>query len=297
MKTVINEYIVKCKKLNESHKVLNISDIHSNVLALKNIIDMIEEILPDIITMPGDVIDSVDDYCIKEMYKKILELCKKYRTYISIGNHDTVKFTKEDGKRKEVDTSNYEFFEDLKKEGTNVIYNTKECLQATDDIDVYAINPSVDWYQRGEDKTEFMNLINQYVFDENKFNILLSHTPNCFIHSNKLICDSNIDLILSGHNHGGLTPQFLKKFSKDNIGLVGPYGKILFKNAYGMYSNGNTSLIISDGVTKIANSNEWSLLANLVNSYFTPAIDILNLEPAKENTVVLSKRYTYKNNN
>lgn len=294
MRSIVNEYIVKNKDLNKSEKIVNISDIHSNINALKNIIIILEQINPSIITMPGDIIDSIDDYCIKEMQKSILKLHKKYKIYISIGNHDTVRFSKIDGRRTEVDTSNYEFFENLKKEGVNVIYNTKEQLKATDDINIYAINPPVSWYQQGEDKDEFINLMSQYNFSENKFNLLLSHTPNGFINNGILTCDSNINLILSGHNHGGLTPQFIQKLSKNNVGLAGPYGKILFKNAYGVYSNDNSSLIISNGVTKIANTSELSFLANLINNYLVPEFDILDLEPADENVVSLEKKYILK---
>lgn len=293
MKKVVNEYTVKSGHLNNSLRIANVSDIHSNVQILKSIVDILKQMNPDIVTIPGDTIDSVDD-CIDEMYETMIELCENFKTYISIGNHDTIRFTKINGKRTELDTNNYDFFEKLIKQGINVIYNTNSFLSVTDDINIYAVNPSVAWYQQGENKLEFINLMKQYEFDNNKFNLLLSHTPNGFISANELICNSNIDLILSGHNHGGLTPHFIQKHSKQNIGFAGPYGKVLFKNAYGVYSNDNSSLIISNGVTKIANTSELSFLADLINRFLIPEIDIINLEPGNKNEVTLNKRHLLK---
>ena len=293
MKSVVNEYTVKNRDLNNSLRIANISDIHSNIQVLKYLVWVLKQLNPDIVTISGDTIDSVDD-CTDDMYKTLLELCEYFKTYISIGNHDTVRYTEINGKRSEIDTNDYEFFEKLRKQGVNVIYNTNGFLQATDDVNIYAVNPPVAWYQQGENIHEFTELMQQYDFAKNKFNLLLSHTPNGFICNNSLICDSNIDLILSGHNHSGLTPWFIQKHSKQNIGFVGPYGKVLFKNAYGVYSNKDSSLIISNGVTKIANSNEVSFLADLVNGCFVPEIDIINLEPANENNVILNKRHILK---
>lgn len=49
-----------------------------------------------------------------------------------------------------------------------------------------------------EDFVTFSNLTDDFELDENKFNIIISHTPD-FIRETK----NNYDLMLSGHTHGG----------------------------------------------------------------------------------------------
>ena len=66
----VNEYVLKDPRFNKDRTVVNMSDIHSNVIALTNIIKILKEIKASYIYVPGDTIDSIND----PRNEKIIEL-------------------------------------------------------------------------------------------------------------------------------------------------------------------------------------------------------------------------------
>ena len=56
--------------------------------------------------------------------------------------------------------------------------------------------------------------------------------------------DEKIDLILSGHNHGGLW-----RFPKTNAGIAGGGKTILPEFAHGEYKKGGSTMIVGSGIT------------------------------------------------
>ena len=70
------------------------------------------------------------------------------------------------------------------------------------------------------------------------FNILLSHRPELF----DLYADRNIDLIFSGHAHGG---QFRIPFIG---GLVAPDQGLFPKYTSGVYKQNQSTMIVSRGL-------------------------------------------------
>ena len=72
----------------------------------------------------------------------------------------------------------------------------------------------------------------------NGFTILLSHRPECFnVYQNK-----NIDLVLSGHAHGG---QFRLPFLG---GVIAPNQGLFPKYDAGIYTENGTTMIVSRGI-------------------------------------------------
>lgn len=298
MKIRLNEYNVTSPKLNEEKRIVNISDTHSDVTALAEVLKAVYEINPDFVTMPGDIFDSIDDKRNLKMLAQLLELCQKKDVYISLGNHDSVTFGKVDGKRAEIPTENYSLFEVLSNNGCNVLAGDSYEIKHDDDITLYGINPKTTWYQNGANKEVFVQNLNKMKFRDDTFNLLLSHTAGPFFEGNDLECNTNVDLILAGHFHGAITPQFIQNHSKKHIGLVGPYAKFGVQNAYGHYNNGDTSLIISNGVTKMANSNEYNgpadIVKTVINSGFMPDIDVIDLIPGEEQKAELTRKRVIK---
>ena len=70
------------------------------------------------------------------------------------------------------------------------------------------------------------------------YTILLSHRPELF----RLYCEAGIDLVLSGHAHGG---QFRLPFVG---GLVAPDQGFFPEYDAGKYSDGDTKMIVSRGI-------------------------------------------------
>lgn len=76
-----------------------------------------------------------------------------------------------------------------------------------------------------------MNLTDAYC-------ILLSHRPEAF----EVYAGENIDLVLSGHAHGG---QFRLPFIG---GMVAPNQGLFPKYDAGVYTQGNTTMVVSRGI-------------------------------------------------
>ena len=90
-----------------------------------------------------------------------------------------------------------------------------------------------------EKKKKYINYMRNKLGDikENEFNILLAHDPENFKMYEKL----NVDLIFSGHVHGGLV-----RFGK--ICLLSPRRKFFPKYSYGKNILNKTTLITSSGL-------------------------------------------------
>ena len=73
---------------------------------------------------------------------------------------------------------------------------------------------------------------------ENAYSVLLSHRPELF--ETYAACD--VDLVLSGHAHGG---QFRLPFVG---GLIAPNQGLLPKYDAGLFTDGNTNMIVSRGI-------------------------------------------------
>lgn len=83
MNTKVNNYILTYNKINFNKKILVISDVHSNVSALKSIMSLTNTLKPDYIFMPGDKVDMTDDSDNKEIQNILKDVSKKFPIYLS----------------------------------------------------------------------------------------------------------------------------------------------------------------------------------------------------------------------
>ena len=93
-------------------------------------------------------------------------------------------------------------------------------------------------YLFGDSETVMQGKLQEISDEENEFTILLSHRPELF----GVYADSNMDLVLSGHAHGG---QFRLPFVG---GLVAPNQGLFPKYDAGLYTEENTNMIVSRGI-------------------------------------------------
>ena len=290
----VNRYLVENPKINNNMRIASISDIHSEVEILNKIYELLKEIKVDMICMPGDIIDHVDDMRNKDLLEILKRISDLAKTYISLGNHDIY----EKGRIIKYDSEyNLDFFDKLNKDSNcTVLTDQFETVRHNDSIVVNAFNFPLNYYLQDEDERVSDGIITSFkgTLDHDSYNILLSHSSNRLIHDGKILTMKAIlnemSLILSGHNHGCLTPMFIQEKSKENVGLVGPYRQLLLKDGYGYYSNEKSSLIINNGVTKIAKSSGLGSVSGLANKFLIPDVDIINVKNGKENTLTLKNR-------
>ena len=277
----VNEYVLKDPRFNKDRTVVNMSDIHSNVVALNNIVKLLEEIKASYIYVPGDTLDSIDN----PHNKEIMELLKKVgnisQTFLSVGNHEMCELSYETGKKEEVESKDYiDFFIEVAKQ--------TDCIPMISDFS--KIDLADDLSVSAENVKEKM--------DENKFNVLLLHSPNSLIQNGKIDRSSdvirNMNLILCGHNHGGLMPTFVQDILKGHRGLAGPYAKLFQPNAYGVYNEEDTSVLVSNGVTKISATSEAGKINGILNKIYTPEIDVIHMVQSDEHSLKLENRSVRK---
>lgn len=254
----IKEYTVKNEKLPDNFnntKIVHISDVHSKIFGKDNsgVIDRVLKINPDLVIMSGDIIDKREEDIEKfvSMYKKIYE---KYPTYYSIGNHERKLGWKKYDK----------YLKLLQNNGVHVIINGSEKLEKDDNyiiINALKFRENMQPKQLTQEKEdEFVGYMEEKLKDINTkdFNILIAHDPENFKMYKKL----GVDVIFSGHVHGGLI-----RFGK--LCLLSPRRYFFPKYSYGKTTEDGVTIITSAGMGRA------TLPVRLFNQ---PEIVVVNLK-------------------
>ncbi len=233
-------------KGNLNATIVLISDIHyyskEDIKALNKITKRIKKLNPDYICIPGDLVDEsiVKDF--EYLLNWLKELAKTSKVLISLGNHEFYK-----DKKNHVYSLNNSMIDKIKKiENLYLLDNTNKLF---DNINFIGITLPLEFYfsNQKNDLIPYLNKLKKY----NKcYNVLLCHSP-IDICDKKNLQESNIDLVLCGHMHGGVTPRILRIFL-GNRGLISPKLKLLPKNAYGHLKFFKTDIVITSGITVIS---------------------------------------------
>ena len=292
MKFVVNEYNLYSPKVNKESDIVGISDIHSDIEKMKEIKEILRKLKISTLLISGDLIDSTNDKRNDQLCEIINNISLLSQTFISMGNHDLVYF---DSDRKELPSDDTSFYDRLSSiKNIKVFRKGLESIPLDSNIELSALNMPIEWYENKENESEFGKfLLNNAVENTDRFNILLSHTPNGIIKDQlikkQLNYISDMNLILSGHMHAGLVPMFLRR-KKGHRGLIGPYASIFPKTAYGLYENDDCSMIVSGGITKVASSNELRGLSSFANNFYSSEIELIHLIPGQEHHMEQTKR-------
>ena len=229
----LNTYTISSDRLPEAfdgYRIAHVSDLHNTEMGKNNekLLDMLREAEPDIIAITGDIIDSrnTNVEIALEFTKAAMEIAPCY--YVT-GNHEARV------------SEYYELKEGLIEQGVVVLDDERiEIELSGETIAILGVNdPSFETdYLFGDSETVMQSKLQEISDAENEFTILLSHRPELF----KAYADNNIDLVLSGHAHGG---QFRLPFVG---GLVAPNQGLFPKYGAGLYTDENTNMIVSRGI-------------------------------------------------
>ena len=229
----LNTYTVSSGRLPEAfdgYSIAHVSDLHNTEMGKNNekLLDILREAEPDMIAITGDIIDSrnTNVEIALEFTKAAMEIAPCY--YVT-GNH-------------EARVSEYdELKAGLIEQGVVVLDDERIELELSDEtIALLGVNdPSFETdYLFGDSETVMQSKLQEISDAENEFTILLSHRPELF----EVYADNNMDLVLSGHAHGG---QFRLPFVG---GLVAPNQGLFPKYDAGLYTDENTNMIVSRGI-------------------------------------------------
>lgn len=205
----------------DGFKIMHLSDLHGQYFG-KNQNDLLKKIntfKPNLIAITGDLFDSSYD---DEASFSLIEQISDYPVYFVTGNHEAWQSHFKELERR------------LVQMGVHFLHNEHQLLEINgQSIEIIGINAP----DFGSSVDNNLRVALQDS-DPNKFKLLLSHRPETF----ETYVKSNVDLVLSGHAHGG---QFRLPF----IGrLVAPNQGLFPKFSEGTHIKNETTMIISRGL-------------------------------------------------
>ncbi len=203
---------------------------------MKDYCDVINDIKSDLILIPGDLTNSDKTEAIS-FANAFKNLKAKHGIYACLGNHDYF--------------SDPDYISDVLKNETPIklLRNDSEivqingnglCIMGVEDTRVSGGTYDevvMEYFKETINKTE-ENLQNGNLNYENVTKILLYHKPYLFPD----IKNENIDLVLSGHTHGGQI--VLAKFGNVNLSVAASVSRYIS----GLYKEGDSQMYVSRGV-------------------------------------------------
>ena len=193
------EYTISSDRINSEVKLALISDLHDHTFGEKNeeLVQMLKEQEPDLILMAGDMINDIskDSHVAVELIEQVKDIAPVYYSlgnqeedYIGRGTSDLLNELKDAGAIV-LDES----YQDIQVNGNAIrlggMYDYAFALDGNNTTTKESMRPSL--YQF---LTDFQ--------DTDRLKIMLSHRPDSFIFGDASEV-WNVDLVISGHNHGG----------------------------------------------------------------------------------------------
>lgn len=238
---VLTEYTVTSEKLKGDHTFVMLSDFHNVEQAMADALLLVEQVKPEAILVAGDLVDRHrKEYDLAAPF--LSECVKLAPTYFSYGNHEK-KFPK---------ISHEEFV----ATGAEVFNNSYRKFTFANG-DVFAIGghypyTEFDWMDEFE--------------SEDVFKLLICHHPEYYEQGLK---DKALDLIVSGHAHGGQIRIF-------DQGILAPGQGLFPKCTKGLVDN---KLVVGTGI-----SNTGGIIPRLGNPTEVVVIHLKSALPACEET-------------
>ena len=229
----VTKYAIASDRIPKSFdgfRIAQVSDLHNAEFGEGNsrLIQLLSETKPNLIVLTGDLIDSrkTDIAIALEFARQAVKIAPVY--YVS-GNHE----------------ARVPEYEDLKsglvEAGVTVLENEKVTVSCGgESITLVGIDdPSfMEDYLFGDAESVARQAIGEVKSESDGYTVLLSHRPELF----DLYVDMEIDLVFSGHAHGG---QFRLPFVG---GLVAPNQGFFPEYDAGHFVENGTAMLVSRGV-------------------------------------------------
>lgn len=229
----LNEYQIKSDKIPDvfhGFRIAQISDLHNAEMGEGNekLLKMLANAESDIIVITGDSIDSyhTDVEVTLQFVEKAVEIAPCY--YVT-GNHEA-RLPRE---------VYLDFEEKMQEYGVEILHDEVILIErGGESISLGGIDDAsfASKYSNGYHS----NLSNHIedLFTEDGFQILLSHRPELF----GMYVDAGVDLVFSGHAHGG---QFRLPLVG---GLVAPNQGLFPEYDAGLFLEDGTNMVVSRGI-------------------------------------------------
>ena len=228
----LNTYTISSRGLPDAfdgYRIAQVSDLHNAEFGDGNqrLLDMLREAEPDMIAITGDLIDSrKTNIAVALAFAE--EAVRIAPCYSVSGNH-------------EARVPEYrELKAGLEAAGVTVLDDARVEIEISGkSITIIGVNdPSFLADYLTSDAAVMDRKLSELSSEDASFTILLSHRPELF----DTYAAHDMDLVLTGHAHGG-------QFRLPLIGgLIAPNQGLFPKYDDGLYSEGNTNMIVSRGL-------------------------------------------------
>lgn len=228
----LNAYTVSGDRLPaafDGYRIAHISDLHSAEIGENNetLLAMLGDAKPNLIAITGDLVDSYHGN-METALEFVAEAVNIAPCYYVSGNH-------------EARLSGYsQLKQKLTSLGVTVLEDARlEVTRGGESISLLGVrDPSFETDYLFGDAAEVMGQKLKDLANGETYTILLSHRPELF----DVYVANGIDLVLSGHAHGG---QFRLPFLG---GLVAPNQGLFPAYDGGLYMEGRTHMLVSRGI-------------------------------------------------
>ena len=229
----LNTYTVVSSRLPanfEGYRIAHVSDLHNAQIGEDNekLLAMLREADPDMIAITGDLLDSRNTN-VEIALRFVQEAMKIAPCYYVTGNHEARK-------------SEYDELKiGMVSAGVIILEDVRTEINIDGDaITLIGVNdPSFQTdYLFGDSEVIINDKLTELHTDGSSFTILLSHRPELF----STYADHDVDMVLSGHAHGG---QFRLPLVG---GIVAPNQGFFPDYDAGIYTDGNTNMMVSRGI-------------------------------------------------
>ena len=249
----VSRFTVTSDKISVPLRMLLISDLHDHCFSNSNekLVEKIREQSPDLIIVDGDISEN-DDVAV-ELVRSLTEIAP---VYYSLGNHEYYY----------VEAGHDDLQEDLEEAGAVVLnYQSVDVKVNGNSIRLgglyeYGFDTSM---QSAEENQKVISYLEEYV-DTDRYLVMCAHRPESF-YPWDMADQWGIDLVLSGHLHGG------QAIIPGIGGLYNPLDGFFPKYDYGQYKLGNSDMIITRGL-----GSNPKILPRFNNP---PEIAVVDVEP------------------
>lgn len=217
----ISRYNITTDKKGVNIKLACVSDLHARPYG--KVIDALEEISPNAILLPGDIVEIAADYMDARNQNGLMFLQEAARIapcYYTYGNHE-IYYSHARGKNTKTPEPalSKKYLDTISSYGVHLINDSFESLDNTSEVLVGGLVCGRDMDPALDQKDPDLNFLSDYS-KKSGFKILLCHYPHYY---ERYLKDVDVDLVLSGHAHGGQWRIFGRGVYAPHQGLFPKY--------------------------------------------------------------------------
>ncbi|MBO5277900.1 MAG: metallophosphoesterase [Lachnospiraceae bacterium] len=237
---IVKKYHIASPKLPQAFagtKLALISDLHNKVYGKENekLLSAIEQEKPDYILIAGDMLVAKPRKDFSVSVEFLRAVSARYPVYYSYGNHECR--LKE--KKERYGDMGRQYEQAIAGLPLHMLHNQRMRIEKADAfIWVYGLEIAHEYYYRLKNYKMTGNYLNKKLGKKpEEYSILIAHNPSYF----PAYAQWGADLVVSGHNHGGIARvPFLG-------GVIDPTLHLFPKYDRGVFTENETQMVLSAG--------------------------------------------------